>query len=118
MTYSQHLEISLLSEDSEGDLVTIRVVGEGLDVMIMGTVVAMDAVLVVDDVHVNGNESQSASDQANSLGMVTLREIIRRIMKIGGFDAVHIQGSNRTTGANPKRRPGLLRFTRNRGDKH
>lgn len=113
MTYSKDIEITLLNDESDNDLVTIRVVGDGLDVKIMGKVVWMDTVLFVDGVHVNGNEAIVDSDRANSLGIATLRRIVNQIIKIGGFDAVFIQGSNRTTGANRKRRPGPLRFTRN-----
>jgi len=114
MTYYNDIEITLLNEESDSDLVTIRVVGDGLDVKIMGKVVWMDEILFVDGVHVNGNEAIVDSDRANSLGIVILRKVIDQIIKIGGFDVVFFQGSNRTTGANRKRRPGLLRFTRNR----
>lgn len=118
MTYSQHLEITVVDEESDSDLITIRVVGKDLDVKIMGKVLWMDTTLVVDNVHVNGNEARVERDRANSLGTATLRRIMLWVMDMGGFDVVYIQGSNRTTGANPKRRPGLLRFTRNRGDEH
>lgn len=50
--------------------------------------------------------------QPNVVGPANLRVIARALMERMEFDEIVVEGAVRTTGANPGRRPSVLRFTR------
>src|SRR6185503_17753675 len=46
----------------------------------------------------------------NAVGIVALRSIARAALEVLEYDEIYIEGAPRTTGANPGRRPRVLRF--------
>jgi hypothetical protein len=58
----------------------------------------------------HGTHVQNASP--NALGMANLMIIAQALMQRMGLDGLVVEGAIRTTGANPGRRPRVLRFTR------
>jgi hypothetical protein len=57
-----------------------------------------------------GTHAQDA--HANAVGAGNLLVLAQALMERMGFDGLVVEGAIRTTGANPGRRPRLLRFTR------
>jgi hypothetical protein len=101
------MEVRLVDDGSTEDIVTIRIVGPGLDLMIMGEIEEIGGILVARRVHIGATPGG-----ANSLGLRRFREIAGLLMDLGGYDAILVEGHTRTTGANPGRRPRPLRFSR------
>jgi hypothetical protein len=49
---------------------------------------------------------------ANAIGVANLKLLARTVMERMALDGLVVEGALRTTGANPGRRPGILRFSR------
>jgi hypothetical protein len=75
--------------------------------MVMAEVMLEGRCLVLRGLHVHGVDVG-----VNELRVAGLRRMVREVMEDLDVDAIVIEGSVRTTGADPGRTPRLLRFAR------
>ena len=92
------------SDDSEGDVIAIRVGTPAGVVALMGEVAIEGRTLIVRGVHIEGSGP-------NSVGATNLRAIAELVLERIDCDEARVEGAIRTTGANPGHRPRVLRFT-------
>jgi hypothetical protein len=101
------LDSSLLKvevdEASEGDEVILRIATPVGTVEIMGTVSRMDRVLYVERAHIQGL-------YPGALGRAGLNAVARKLLDEADVEEIVVEGSARTTGRNPRRRPKIFRF--------
>jgi hypothetical protein len=98
---------------------TVQLIEKHLDVVLariataIGTLVVMaevelaDRALILRGLHIQGEDVG-----VNELGVLGVRHMVRDAMEELDVDEIIVEGAARTTGANPGRRPGRLRFTR------
>jgi hypothetical protein len=103
------ISFSLIDDQSEDPIVTIEVAVPGGKLFFMGEPEAADRALIVRGVHVH-----SEGLGPNGVGVHNLRVVAEAIMEAMEYDEICIEGEIRTSGANPGRRPRLLRFSRGR----
>ncbi len=101
------IHIDIDDEACEGPITTIRVEARGAVLLVMGEIVEDGNRLVVVRAHV-----MSIGVSPNDIGLANLRQVARVVMEQGGYDEIVIEGAFRTTGAQPGRRPGPIRFAR------
>jgi hypothetical protein len=105
----QEIAVSFLDEMCEGSVVAIQADIDGVTIKILGEVVDGTDPMVVMGVHVS-----SSGVAANEIGMANLYTLAQRVMEVGDYDEIVVEGAVRTTGANPGHKPRPFRFTRNR----
>jgi len=96
---------------------------EGADGQVAIIVIGTPAgeIKILAELHESGNELRlvrthiQSSIAPNTLGVGRLRAIADAVMERMGYDAIEIEGADRTTGAGPGRTPGGIRFARRRG---
>ena len=101
--------VELVTDLSDGDLVTIRVSTPVGAIEIMGMVTFDGPVVVVTNTHIQGLS-------ANAVGVSNIRIIAEAVLERIDCDEARIEGAARTTGANPGHRPRVIRFTRRSRD--
>jgi hypothetical protein len=101
-------EISLRYEDADFPVVVAEIGTPAGVVTVLAEVVERGQTLILRGLHLQGLSP-------NEIGAANLRLIARVVMEETGYDAIEIEGAARTTGANPGRRPRVLRFTRYTG---
>lgn len=113
MTYIKNIEVLSVSvsEDSEGDIIEAEIkLSEG-SLMVIGEVELIDREIVVKGMSTHGTNGL----WTNRAGNIGLRRIARGVLDLEEFrdvEAIVIEGSKRTTGANPGRTPKPVRFKR------
>ena len=103
------VKFDLVPEDTSDTVVTRKVtVPDGI-LVFMGEPVEIGRTLVVRGTHV-----ESRGVGPNGVGGYNLRLIAEVVMKEMDYDEICIEGEVRTTGANPGRRPSVIRYARGR----
>jgi hypothetical protein len=103
------VKFDLVPEDSSESVVTIKVtVPDGI-LTFMGEPVQIGRTLVVRGTHV-----ESRGIGPNGVGNYNLRLIAEVVMEEMDYDEIRVEGEVRTTGANPGRRPSVIRYARGR----
>jgi hypothetical protein len=97
------------TKTSEGEVATIKVSAGGAALFVMGEIKEDGKKLVVSGVHIS-----TEGVNPNEVGVRNLRQLVRAIMEIAGYDEIVVEGAIRTTGAHPGRRPHSIRFSRDR----
>ena len=102
------ISFELLVDETDHPVVTFDIATPLGMLRLMGEVtVDTDAGLVLSGCHIEG-------PGANRVGIGHLRMIATIALEETGYEWIEIQGADRTTGANPGRRPRPLRFSRHR----
>jgi hypothetical protein len=99
--------IDIIGEQSEGSVATARIETAAGTLMVMAEVALDGRCLTLRGLHVHGTDVG-----ANDLRVVGLRRMVREVMEDLNVDEIIIEGSVRTTGADPGRTPRRLRFGR------
>jgi hypothetical protein len=100
-----HITFDIVDEMSAGSIVTIAVTTPIGVLKVMAEAAMAGRTLILDQVHVQDG-------WPNAVGWINLRLIAGRVMEGLDLDGLVIKGAIRTTGANPGRRPRVIRFTR------
>ena len=100
-----HITFDIVNEMSAGSIVTIAVTTPIGVLKVMAEAAMTGRTLILDQVHVQDG-------WPNAVGWINLRLIAGRVMEGLDLDGLVIKGAIRTTGANPGRRPRVIRFTR------
>lgn len=101
------VKFELVPEDTAESVVTIKVTVPGGVLIFMGEPVEIGRTLVVRGAHV-----ESRGVGPNGVGNYNLRLVAEVVMEEMDYDEILVEGEVRTTGANPGRRPGVIRYTR------
>jgi hypothetical protein len=102
------IRVVLLSDVSEGDIVTVEVTIGDISLRIMGEIREHDRRLAAVGAHIS-----STGIKPNEVGIANLRLVAQALMEVGGYDEIVVEGAIRTTGARPGHRPRAIRFARN-----
>jgi len=105
----EDVAFDIVPEDTSDPVVTAKVRVPGGTLVFMGEPEEVGRTLVVRGMHV-----QSEGVGPNGVGIHNLRLIAAIVMERLGYDEIRVEGEVRTTGANPGRRPDVLRFARGR----
>jgi hypothetical protein len=92
-------------EGTDFPVATVRFETPVGEILVMAEVEERDRTLRLIGLHIQGLEP-------NAIGVANLRILADVVMRELDYDAVEVEGSIRTTGARPGRRPRPLRFTR------
>ena len=103
------VSFELITDASEGDLLTIEISVGVATITIMGELEYVDGGVVVQRAHI------SIVPNVRVLTKLAMRVIAEAILEETDYDHVTIRGAARTTGARPGHRPRDLRFTRASG---
>ena len=103
----EDIDFTLVNDFSADPIATLEFRTPAGVVLVMGEPRRVERTLFVTALHIQG-----LYIGANSVGTANLRAMAEKVMD---YDAIVVQGAARTSGANPSRRPGLLRFARRRG---
>ena len=95
-------------EGTEHPVVTIRFETPAGEILVMAEIEEQDRTARLIRLHIQG-------PAPNTLGVANLRMLADAVMRELDYDGIEIEGADRTTGANPGRRPRPLRFNRRRG---
>lgn len=95
--------------ESDGDTVTVDIGTEAGSLRILADVSVVGRTAYADSLHIQGNDLGK-----NAFGWASLRALGLAVLDWLGddYDELVIKGAIRTSGANPGRRPGNLRFAR------
>lgn len=104
------IKLDLLDDLTAGEIATLLIRTPAGAIMVMGVPSPQGMSLTVEGVH-----AQGLGIGANSVGASGLRTIADAVMTELGYDELVVQGALRTSGANPGRRPRVLRFARRGG---
>ena len=99
------VHIAVYLEDSEDPIFLIEVVTPNGSLQLMGEFEIGERNLVIREAHLGG-------DRSKVWGWRLLRQLGRTIAEKLDVDEIEVHGAVRSTGANPGRRPGVLRFAR------
>ncbi|WP_422050893.1 hypothetical protein [Shimia sp.] len=115
MTYMKGLEVLPvnLSADSEGDIIKAEIKLSKSSLMMIGEIELVGQEIIAKSVSTHGEGGL----WTNRIGSIGLRRIIQGVLALEEFrdvEAIVIEGSKRTTGANPGRTPKPVRFERTR----
>ena len=99
----------LETDASEGDVITATIGTPAGRLVAMAEIDIDGRLLILRGVHVQ------AEGGANSVGLANLRTVMQIVLERTDCDEARVEGAPRTTGANPGRRPRVLRFTRDAG---
>ena len=102
------LSLELATDASEGDIITARVGTPIGEILLMAEVDFEDTTLVLRAANIEGAT-------ANAVGIANLRAIVQLLLERMNCDEARIEGSDRTTGANPGHRPRVIRYARRAG---
>jgi len=101
----EDLWFEIINDMTDDPVVTLSVTTPVGVLMFVAEPVVSGTTLILRRTHVQDG-------QANAVGVGNLRVLAQALMERIGFDGLVVEGALRTTGANPGRRPGILRFTR------
>lgn len=107
---AEDLYYELLSDTSEGEVATIRILFRGVEIVLIGDTKDIDGGLLVYGAHI-----RLVPPDTRMLSRRTMEIIVGRIMEDAGYDWIIIQGAARTTGARKGFAPREFRFTRGGG---
>jgi hypothetical protein len=98
-----------LDRETEGDIVTIEFEMPAGRVLVMAEVYGVGCIAFASRLHI-----QSSDRGKNAFGWAQLRVMALAALEWLGddYDELVIKGAVRTSGANPGRQPGGIRFTR------
>jgi hypothetical protein len=105
MWASDSLSFELVGDLTSDPVVTVIVQTPDGDLRFMAEIIIEGAVMTLRGFHVQGAA-------ANAFGAGNLKVLARAVMERMNLDGLVVEGAPRTTGANPARRPGILRFSR------
>ena len=107
--HPQPLVFRLLEDDSDGSIVTVDFETATGRLLVMAEVRVVGRTAYASGLHIQSNDRGK-----NAFGWVQLRTLAWAALDWLGdnYDELIIEGAVRTSGANPGRRPGDLRFTR------
>ncbi len=105
----RHLSVTVQLVESDGDTVTVDIRTVVGSLRISADVSVIGRTAYASDLHIQGNDRGK-----NAFGWASLRALGRAVLDWLGddYDELVIKGAIRTSGANPGRRPGDIRFTR------
>ncbi|RVU20252.1 hypothetical protein [Methylobacterium oryzihabitans] len=107
MWSASDITIDLVLDESAEDILTGVVATPAGTVKVMAEVSFTEGGLILRGLHMH-----SQVGGANAFGAVHLRHLAQAVMETFDVGSLEVAGASRTTGANPGRRPGRLRFTR------
>ena len=99
------IDFHLVADLTAKPLVTIEISTPDGSVVVMAEPEERGRTLILWRLHMEGAV-------ANAFGPANLRVLADVVMERMNYDDIIIEGAARTSGANPGRRPGPLRFTR------
>lgn len=102
---AEDLTFDLDDDASDGQIVTVRIETPEGTLTVMAEVVVNGRSLLSRGVHVGGPVARTGS-----IGARNLRVAVAAFLEWMDFDELVLEGAVRTTGANPGRRPRVLRF--------
>src|SRR5215218_10039042 len=97
----------LLDDQTSDPVVTVEITVPGGKLLAMAEPLATGRTLILRGVHVHGE-----GIGANQVGIANLRVLADDSLERMDLDELVAEGADRTTGANPGRRPRSLRFAR------
>jgi hypothetical protein len=100
------ISFELIADLTDDPVVTLAVGTPDGVLMFAAEPWALGTTLVLRGTHVQ------FAGPATAIGAANLMVIAQVVMERMGFDGLVVEGALRTTGANPGRRPRVLRFTR------
>jgi hypothetical protein len=105
----RHPLVTVQLVENEGDTVTVDIETMAGTLRKLADVSIVGRTAYASGLHIQGNDVGK-----NAFGWASLRSLGRAILDWLGddYDELVIKGAVRTSGANPGRRPGDLRFTR------
>lgn len=106
MWSTDDVSFEIVDDMTSDPVVTVTVLTPGGALRFMAEPEVRDRTLVLHGTHVQGAS-------ANAVGAGNLRVLAQALMEGMDFDGLVVEGAIRTTGANPGRRPRILRFARN-----
>jgi hypothetical protein len=101
------MTFSLTVIEQDGTTLSAEIRSPILTLNVVADIRLEQAGIVLYNLHLDG-------PGAGGLGVVGLRRIVDQVMELYDVEALEIHGFRRTTGANPRRIPGPLRFARRR----
>jgi hypothetical protein len=101
----EELSFELQDDLTDDPVLTIKVFTPDGAFRFMAEPAITDSILIL-----RGLRIQDA--RANALGTANLMVLAHVVMERMGLDGIVVEGAARTSGANPVRRPGAVRFTR------
>jgi hypothetical protein len=107
--HPQSITFHLVDGDSDGSIVTVEFETTAGSLLVMAEVRAVERTAYASKLHLQSNDRGK-----NAFGWMRLRTLAWVVLDWLGdnYDELIIEGAVRTSGANPGRRPGDLRFTR------
>ena len=102
---SADLSFVLLHDITDDPVVMVEIMTPVGRLFAMAEVRAVGRTLFLDGLHMHGAEAG-----ANAIGPANLRVLAETILERMDYDELVVAGAVRTTGAGPRRRPGVLRF--------
>jgi hypothetical protein len=105
----RHLTVTVQLVESDGDTVTVDIETMAGSLRILADVGVIGRTAYASGLHIQGNDRGK-----NAFGWASLRALGWAVLDWLGddYDELVIKGAIRTSGANPGRRPGDLRFAR------
>jgi hypothetical protein len=110
MWRAEDVSFVLLDDETSDSVVTVEITVPGGRLLAMAEPLAMGRTLVLRALHMHGE-----GIGPNQVGTANLKILAGVIMERMDFDELVVEGADRTTGANPGRRPRPLRFARRAG---
>jgi hypothetical protein len=101
------ITIDLIGDQSEGSIVTAAIKTAAGTIKVMAEVILEDPCLILRRFHIEGVDVG-----VNDIRPAGLRRMVQEVMEELDVQEIIMEGSRRTTGANPGRTPRRLRFTR------
>ncbi len=99
------VRFEMVADMTEDPVVTIVITTPAGRLTVAAEPVVSGTILVLRGTHLQDS-------RPNAMGAANLMVIAQALMERMEFDGVDVEGALRTTGANPGRRPGVVRFRR------
>jgi hypothetical protein len=112
MWTAKDIRVELEEEVSDGRIFTVYLVTPAGTIKVMAEADGTPRYPIIRGVHIQGEDVGP-----HDFGTVQLRWLVQAVMETMDLDGLVLEGNVRTTGANPGRRPRVLRFARKDGSR-
>jgi hypothetical protein len=112
MWRAEDVSFVLLDDQTSDPVVTVEITVPGGRLLAMAEPLAIGRTLVLRGLHLHGE-----GIDANQVDIANPKVVAHVILERMNLDELVVEGADRTTGANPGRRPRPLRFARGVGPK-